>query len=225
MQRPLTTISALFLILIAGCTNNLTVSGDFPTPLTEPAPQTVALLIEESLRSHTYTESKENRGKWIIETGPAQLKLLHQVMPQLFIEATEITSLPSPDSPASADLVIRPLLVDFQYSVPRETRFKVFEVWMKYNFSAYDNTGHLIADWILTAYGKTPTAFMQSNEEAMNSAVITALRDLGANLTLTTRQVPEIKAWLSLRNNANTSKPTLQTASTHSINTVDEHSQ
>ncbi len=179
-----------------GCTNNLQVKGDLPSPLISPIPQSMGVLYDDQFRNYVYTEKSEDRGKWVIDNGNAQIQLFQQVLPKLFHSVQEISALPTADSPAATDLVIHPKVTDFQYSVPRETKFKVFEVWIKYNLTVYDANGVLIADWIATAYGKTPTAFMQSNEEAMNAAVIVALRDLGANLSIGALRVPEIKAWL-----------------------------
>lgn len=179
-----------------GCANNLQVTGDLPTPLISPIPQSMSVLYDEQFCQYTYTEKSEDRGNWIIDNGDAQTQLFRQVLPKLFHVVEEVSALPTADNPALTDLVIHPKVTDFQYSVPRETKFKVFEVWIKYHLTVYDASGVLIADWIATAYGKTPTAFMQSNEEAMNAAIIVALRDLGANLSIGALRVPEMKAWL-----------------------------
>lgn len=179
-----------------GCTNSLQVKGDLPTPLISAIPQSLGVLYDDDFKNYVYTEQSKDRGKWIIDNGDAQVQLFQQVMPKLFRHVEEISALPSPQEPAATDLVIHPKVTDFQYSVPRETKFKIFEVWIKYNLTVYDAHGDLVADWIATAYGKTPTAFMQSNEDAMNAAVIVALRDLGANLSIGALRVPEIKAWL-----------------------------
>ncbi len=98
------------------------------------------------------------------------------------------------------DLLLSPRVDEFQYSMPRETKVNVFEIWIKYNMRVYSNDGQLIADWIMSAYGKTPTAFMKSKEEALNEAVIMALRDIGASLSLGFSRVPEIRAWLEQHN-------------------------
>ncbi len=179
-----------------GCTNSLQVQGDLPSPLITAIPQSLGVLYDDEFKNYVYTEKSKDRGKWIIDNGNAQVQLFQKVMPKLFSHVEEIDTLPSAQAPAATDLVIHPKVTEFQYSVPRETKFKIFEVWIKYNLTVYDAEGDLVADWIATAYGKTPTAFMQSNEDAMNAAVIVALRDLGANLSLGALRVPEIKAWL-----------------------------
>ena len=193
-QRRILTL--LLLVPLAACTNSLKVSGDFPPPLINPVPLSLGVVYPSDFKSYTYTEKSKDRSKWIIETGQAQQQLFNTVLPGLFQQVNEVDSLPTPEKPAVTDLVLVPIVKELQYSVPRETRFKIYEVWVKYNLSLYDAQGQLVADWIVTAYGKTPTAFMKSGEEAMNAAMVVALRDLGANLSLGTLRVPEIKAWL-----------------------------
>ncbi|WP_439133975.1 hypothetical protein [Pseudomaricurvus sp.] len=197
-MKPVTKVVLLtLLIALGGCTNSLKVTGQFPQPLIEPIPQTLGVLYDDDFKDYVYTEASEDRSKWIIDNGAAQVQLFNTILPKLFTHVEEISSLPTPQSPANTNMVFYPKLTDFQYSVPRETKFKVYEVWLKYNLSVYSPQGIMIADWIVTAYGKTPTAFMQSDEDAMNAAVIVALRDLGANLSLGTRRVPEIRAWVA----------------------------
>ena len=52
-----------------------------------------------------------------------------------------------------------------------------------------------LATWPVTAYGKTPTAFLQSDEEAVNLAAVVALRDAGAHFITSFLRVPEVSAW------------------------------
>ncbi len=196
MKLASKTVTVLLLISLLGCSNSLVVKGEFPKPLIEQQPHTVGLYYSDEFRNYTYVEANEKRHKWTISIGEAQVSLLNTVMSQMFTEATEVSTLPNSDLNANTELVFQPQVREFQYSVPRETHFKIFEVWIKYNISVFDHRGQLIADWIVTAYGKTPTAFMQSDEAAMNAAIVVALRDLGANLSLTTSRVPELQAWM-----------------------------
>jgi hypothetical protein len=48
----------------------------------------------------------------------------------------------------------------------------------------------------MTSYGKTPTAFLQSAEAAVNLAAVVALRDAGANFALNFTRGPEVKLWM-----------------------------
>ena len=47
-----------------------------------------------------------------------------------------------------------------------------------------------------TAYGKTPTAFMQSDSDAVNLAAVMALRDAGAHFITSFVRVPGVMSWL-----------------------------
>ena len=184
----------LLLLLLGGCTNTLVVEGDFPSPRVNQLPITLAVHYDEAFRKHTYEEKSKDRAKWVITSGPAQMDLFNRVLPGMFSEVVEVSEIPP--APGTADLILAPAINEFQYAVPRETKVNVFEVWIKFNLRVYDRDGELVADWILPAYGKTPTAFLKSKEEAMNEAIIVALRDIGASFSLGFTQVPEIRAWL-----------------------------
>lgn len=202
-MKPVTRVTLLTLFaLLCGCSNSLKVTGHFPVPLVSPVPQTLGVVYDDDFRSYVYTETQADRGKWVIESGAAQVQLFNTVLQGLFTQVQDVNSLPTPHATASTDLVLYPRLADFQYSVPRETQFNIYEVWLKYNLSMYTAQGVLLADWVVTAYGKTPSAFMRSEEDAMNAAVVVALRDLGANLALNTTRIPEINAWIADRTSA-----------------------
>lgn len=182
-------------LTLSACSNHVKVSGDYPAPLIAPLPVSAGLVLDSDFTSYIYQEDVEDRWGRSIELGESQSQLLRTVLPSVFSGYTEKNTLPA--FPArNAQLWLHPSIQELQYATPRETRLKLFEVWIKYGIKAYDSEGQLLADWIVTAYGKTPSAFMKSEEDALNAALVVALRDLGANLTLQTRHVPEIKDWL-----------------------------
>ncbi len=193
---PLYTLLLAALGLLGGCTNTLVVQGKFPSPQIQKLPITLAVHYDQDFRQHTYEEKSKDRAKWVITSGPAQVELFNAVLPEMFTEVVEIEEIPTAAGDTGFDLILAPAISEFQYAVPRETKVNVFEVWIKFNMRVFDNNGVLIADWILPAYGKTPTAFLKSKEEAMNEAVVVALRDIGASLSLGFTRVPEIRAWL-----------------------------
>lgn len=180
-------------LVLNGCSSSVVINSDFPEPLTPTLPVTLGIYYPDDFKHYVYTENSEDRSKWTIDSGAAHTKVLNKVFGKMF---QHIEQLEQPNSTA-VDLIFEPHITDFQYAVPRETKVNIYEVWIKYNFKVYDSQGELVADWITSAYGKTPTAFLKSNEEAMHEAVVIALRDLGANIVLSFQQVPEIKAWLA----------------------------
>lgn len=182
--------------LVAGCTNTVTVKGNFPTPLVQQLPLNVGVVYDSSFKLYEYKEQSEDRDDWRINIGPAQHQLFSTVLPAMFRQVTEFNGLGASPEGSSVDLIIQPLLSEFQYNVPNETKVQMFEVWMKYNVKVFESDGELIADWIMTAYGKTPSELIKSKETALNEAMNVALRDAGANLSLTFARVPEIRAWM-----------------------------
>lgn len=191
------------LTVLSGCTHTLIVEGQFPSPLISQIPASVALHLPKEFKSYRYIEQSADRSKWIIDMGQAQSKMFQTVVPGMFNQVQVLNTLPGSDQAVvdmtGIDFVIMPRMEEFQYTLPSETKIKVYEIWLKYNIQVFDGDGALIADWILTAYGKTPSGFMQSDESALNQAVVVALRDAGANLALNFANVPEVRAWLAQR--------------------------
>ena len=89
-----------------------------------------------------------------------------------------------------------PHVDELQYAIPAHTSVKVYEIWMRYRFELVTTSGEPIAEWTMTAYGKTPTAFLQSDQGAVNLAAVMALRDAGANFATNFTRVPAVQEWL-----------------------------
>lgn len=187
------------LLLLNACTHTVYIDSDFPTPLIEKLPYKVGIYYPSEFSQYKYQEESKDRTKWIIESGQAQQELFDTMLAGMFDEVIDVGQLPPWDAEPNADIILSPTVQEFQYTLPRETKIKVYEIWIKYNVQVYTTDGSLLADWILTSYGKTPTGFMQSDDGALMQAVIVALRDAGANLTLNFSKIPEIRAWLAER--------------------------
>ncbi|GAA5315384.1 MAG: hypothetical protein AseanaTS_05890 [Candidatus Pelagadaptatus aseana] len=182
--------------LLTGCESTVEVSGNYPKPLIQPMPVDGGLILDEDFRNYSFFEQDKRRWSRTITLGNSQAEMLRTVVPSMFTSLEVRESMPANFS-GKPQLWLHPTALEFQYATPRETRLKLFEVWIKYQIKAYDNQGQIQADWIVTAYGKTPTAFLRSEEEALNLAVVVALRDFGANLSLTTPKVAELQQWLA----------------------------
>ncbi len=187
----------LSLLVLAACESSLKVKGNFPKPMVDKIPHTLGVYYEPDFANYVYTEKSGDRSKWVIDAGPAQMAMLSNLLPEMFEQVIPLSSLPSEGQASSADLIFSPKIDNFQYATPRETKINVYEIWIKYNMRVYNGQGQLLADWLMSAYGKTPTAFMKNKEDAINEAAVMALRDLGASLSLRFAEIPEIKAWLA----------------------------
>jgi hypothetical protein len=117
-----------------------------------------------------------------------------------FTQVVDLKSAPRAGQPAAGvDAVLIPHVEELQYTIPRQTQVKVYEIWMRYRFELLSADGTPIAAWTMSSYGKTPTALLQTDEEAVNLAAVMALRDAGANFAANFTRVPAIQNWLSER--------------------------
>lgn len=183
-------------LLAAACSHTVRVDRSYPQPVGPQHPLTVGIYLSEDFRNFTYHEDSEDRDEWNINTGRAQKNLFETVLGSMFVETVSLSQYPQ-GLPTNVELVIVPEVRELQFTMPRETRVNIFEVWIKYDMHAYNQRGESVADWVITAYGKTPTAFLKSREDALAQAINVALRDAGATLYTGFEQVPELQALLA----------------------------
>ena len=202
--RALFAVAAASLLLaVGGCANKVMVKGDFPTPVLEKIPLTVGVYYDPEFRNHEFFDEASSREEvdWLVRTGEAQVQMYNTLLPGMFEKVVMLNELPRGDRvdtvlEEDVDAVLVPHVAELQYSIPDHTKINVFEIWMRYRYELYAPDGELVADWTMTSYGKTPTAFLQSAGAAVNLAAIVALRDAGANFAMNFERVPEVKAWM-----------------------------
>jgi len=216
-RKHLRWLALMLSALLLGCgPKQVVVQGEFPVPLVEPLPLTLGVVYTEAFSSHEIFDENSGRSEsdWLVKTGEAQTAFWDILLGGMFERVVPITDHDSFHSHLSAmDAVLIPYVEDLQYSVPLHTNVKVFEIWMRYRFRlvtpdaihdhdgnglSYNPTEH-IADWQLSAYGKTPSKFLQSDEEAVNAAAVVALRDAGANFVTSFERITAINDWLKNR--------------------------
>ena len=202
-------------LLGAGCTapREVIVNGNFPKPLIEPIPVTVGVIYPEAFAEHELFDEAKGRGEsdWVVKTGEAQVKFWDKVFNGMFAEVVHIRDWQTVQTRGGdVDGVIIPAISDLQYTIPTHTNVKIYEIWMRYDFRLVDisaihqqedgaltvNPDERLAVWPITAYGKTPTALLQTDEEAVNLAAVVALRDAGAHFITTFGATPDIAACL-----------------------------
>jgi hypothetical protein len=191
-------------VLLVGCgANEVVVEGQFPQPVLEKLPITLGVYYDPEFRNHEFFDEASGRGEsdWIVRTGAAQTQMYNTLLGGMFEKIVKLNELPREDRVPTAqqggiDAILVPHVDELQYSIPRHTKINVFEIWIRYRYQLYAPDGELLADWTMTSYGKTPTAFLQSAEGAVNLAAVVALRDAGANFAMNFTSVPEVKLWM-----------------------------
>jgi hypothetical protein len=168
----------------------------FPKPLVEPLPARVGVFFPADFASFAHHEERPNKGgEWTISLGATQVQVFRTVLSSMFTEFQELTS---EQASAGLSAVIVPRVQEFQFALPADTRSNVFEIWVKYDLSIRDTQGDEVGHWVFTAYGKTPTAFMKSGEEAIQAATLVALRDAGASMISGMERDARIREWLGV---------------------------
>jgi len=186
--------------LLIGCAGaDVAVDSQFPPPLVNRIDLSMGIHLSEELTSFVHEEDLDNNGEWRINIGSAQQRMFSALFEGMF-RSHQIVVTPDEEN-TNVDGVLSPTISELQFTIPSQTRSDYFEVWIKYQMRLYDNTGDLVAEWPLTAYGKANTknfGFMESaSAPGMRQATTEALRDAMAFFSLQFTQVPEVKKWLS----------------------------
>lgn len=218
--------TACIVMLLTACgAKQVIVQGNFPEPLLEPVPLSIGVVYTDEFANHEFFDEAAGRTDtdWLVSTGAAQVEFWDTLLGGMFkriVRLREHADLHEHEN--QLDAVIVPYIEDLQYTIPTHTNVKIYEIWMRYRFQLvslddihdHDNDALTLnpdvsfADWQLTAYGKTPTAFMQTDEAAVNLAAVVALRDAGANFVTSFQRVPQVAQWLAGRDRMNTSEGT-----------------
>lgn len=173
--------------------------GNFPAPLMEPLPVALGVWYEPEFETHEFFDEAKGRADstWIVKTGEAQVDMWSGLLNGMFLRVERMDGKPAPEQMNPAvDAVLIPRVDELQYTIPAHTNVKVYEIWLRYAFELVTTSGEPIAEWTMTAYGKTPTAFLQSDEEAVRLAGVVALRDAGAHFITSFLTVPEVAQWM-----------------------------
>ena len=193
-------LATLLLGLLVGCgPNKVVVQGTFPPPLIEPLPITLGVWFDDDFSKHEFfDEAKSKRdSSWVVNTGEAQVQMWSALLAGMFAQVVHLKEQPGPGrSNPDVDAVLIPHVEELQYAIPAQTNVKVYEIWMRYRFELFTTDGTPIAQWTMTSYGKTPTALLQSDQDAVNLAAVMALRDAGANFATHFTRVPAVQDWL-----------------------------
>lgn len=200
-RRALVVLGAL--ALLAGCgPTEVVVKGSFPPPLLEPLPLTLGVWYGDDFAHHEFSDEATGRSgsSWVVKSGEAQVQMWDTLLTGMFDRLVHLDDRPGPGQVTPVvDAVLIPHVDELQYAIPAHTNVKVYEIWMRYRFELVTTDGQPIAEWTMSAYGKTPTAFMQSDQAAVNLAAVVALRDAGANFATLFTRVPAVRDWLQHR--------------------------
>lgn len=176
----LLTLAAL---LLAGCGSNVRLDPPtIPVPLIDKIPMSVAVRMPAQFENFVHEEQVLGREEWSIDLGRSNAKFFTQLFGYMFDQVTIIGETDA--VPVSGiDALIEPTIDAFEFSVPNQTKTDAFSVWIRYRIKVYDRDGELVANWPVSAYGKSLTTAM-GGSDALQRAAVLALRDAAALLII-----------------------------------------
>lgn len=188
-------------LLLSACgTREVVVQNtEFPQPVMRPLPLTLGVWYDEAFANHEFYDEASGRSgsSWLVKTGEAQIELWDTLLGGMFKRLVHMDNAPGPgQTNPVVDAVLIPEVEELQYAIPAHTNVKVYEIWLRYRFRLVTPNGETLAEWTMPAYGKTPTAFLQSDEAAVHLAAVVALRDAGAHFATSFLQIPAVQNWL-----------------------------
>jgi hypothetical protein len=186
---------------LAGCASSVIVESNFPTPLIEPLPVRMGVIIGPELHNFVHAESLPQQSTWTIALGDANVAMLQPLFSSMFIETRDISNMEVGQASLGAlDGVLRPTLEKFEFDVPFGERDQFVEVWMQYRLFLYETDGEIVAEWPVTGYGKAELS--GKREDAVRRAAIVAMREAGATISTQFANQPQVNYWLEERGNA-----------------------
>ncbi|MGI9220774.1 MAG: hypothetical protein ACR2QS_07040 [Woeseiaceae bacterium] len=169
----------LLSFILAGCGSNVVMDAPtIPTPLIEKIPANVGLRIPAEFQDFVHEEEIIGREEWSIDLNDSNAALFEQLFGYMF---EDVTMLGAEDDPKNfpIDALIEPSIDAFEFSVPNQSKTESFAVWIRYRIKVFDDEGDQVANWPVSAYGKSQKASM-SGTQALQRAAILAMRDAAA---------------------------------------------
>jgi hypothetical protein len=165
--------------LLAGCGSNVVLDPvTIPKPLINKIPASVGLRMPAEFDNFVHEEDIIGREHWSINLGNSNSALFTQLFGFMF---EEVTILNSEDDPGqfAFDALIEPSIDAFEFSVPNQSKTEAFAVWIRYRLRVFNSEGDEIANWPVSAYGKSESETL-SGSQALQRAAVLAMRDAAA---------------------------------------------
>ena len=174
---------AAALATMSGCSTQVTLKDPtIPDPLIDKMPLSVAARFPEAFEHYVHEEQVIGKKKWTIDLGRSNSMLFEKLFGSMF---TEFTVIPPNAEPRdlNIDALIEPSIDAFEFSVPNQSQTDAFAVWIRYRIKIFDGEGNQIANWPISAYGKSLSKGI-GNDDALRRAAVLAMRDAAALVIL-----------------------------------------
>ena len=192
------------------------VESSFPTPLIEPLPVTMGLILDEELYNFIYTEDIPDQSTWTIALGDANVAMLEPLFDTMFAATRVVDAVPVDNAAGGVDGVLQPVLEKFEFDVPIGERDEFVEVWMQYRLTLYEPEGEIVAEWPVSGYGKSELG--RDREDAVLRAAVVAMREVGATISTKFAEQPQVSYWLGERQNESATSGNVRAVESRVVN-------
>lgn len=176
-------VLALFLVAASGCSTQVSVSDPtIPDPLIDALPMSVGARYPERFDDFVHEERVIGKDKWQIDLGQSNRLLFDKLFSSMFSDFRVLGPDEDPKS-YGLDAMIEPSIDAFEFSVPEQSQTDAFAVWIRYRIKIFDRSGTQVANWPISAYGKSQTTTF-GGDEALSRAAVLAMRDAAALIIL-----------------------------------------
>ena len=191
-------LTGMLVGLLGGCGSTVTMeTPTIPVPLIEKIPASIGLRMPAEFDHFVHDEEIIGREQWTIDLGNSNAALFKQLFGFMFNKVTVLTSTDDPQS-FPIDALLEPMIDAFEFSVPNQSKTEAFAVWIRYRIKVFDYNGDEVADWPVSAYGKSQTASV-SGSEALERAAILAMRDAAALMIMKLDEATGISSMAATR--------------------------
>lgn len=177
-------VASIATIAAGGCSTQVSLKDpQIPEPLVDKLPLSVAARYPEQFEHFVHKEQVIGKKEWTIDMGRANSILFNRLFDSMF---TDFTLLKADASPGDSrfDALIEPSIDAFEFSVPNQSQTDAFAVWIRYRLKIFDAEGNQVANWPISAYGKSLDPGLGGDDEALRRAAVLAMRDAAALIIL-----------------------------------------
>ncbi len=186
MTKKLRTVVGALLAstLIAACGGSMTLDAPaMPTPLVDEIDLHIGLRLSPDMYAFSHEEEVLSRETWSVDMGGANAQMFEQLFGHMF---RQVTILDETDDPATLpiDAFVETSIDAFEFSIPQQTGTESYAIWIRYRLKVYNEKGDMIANWPVSAYGKSEAGGIGSSDTSLEKAAILAMRDAAALLVM-----------------------------------------
>jgi hypothetical protein len=197
---------AIVVATLNGCSTQVSLKDPtIPDPLIDKMPLSVAVRFPERFEHYVHEEQVIGKKKWTIDLGRSNSMLFEKLFGSMFTDF-KVIPLEAEAADLGVDALIEPSIDAFEFSVPNQSQTDAFAVWIRYRIKIFDGEGNQIANWPISAYGKSLSKGIGS-DDALRRAAVLAMRDAAALVILQMDKATGISALSNARRSSLAAQP------------------